>query len=79
AIAVMDRACGLNGGFAPLCLEIRSSLYGLLNPPMIVNYVYGLGGRDTSIDQIREVFNHLFIALKEKKISYPIRYLGLRE
>ncbi|MEW6680978.1 MAG: pyruvate ferredoxin oxidoreductase, partial [bacterium] len=50
AIAVMDRAGGLNGGFAPLCLEIRSSLYGLLNPPMIVNYVYGLGGRDTSID-----------------------------
>ncbi len=79
-IAVMDRATGLNASFSPLCLEIRSSLYGLSNPPGIVNYIYGLGGRDTTVDQIRKVFNHLYIILKEKHIAEPsIRYLGVRE
>lgn len=78
-IAVMDRATGLNASFAPLCLEIRSSLYGISNPPMIVNYIYGLGGRDTTVDDIRKVFTHLELILKKKHIDNPIRYLGVRE
>lgn len=78
-IGVMDRVTGLNGSFAPLCLEIRSSLYGISNPPIIVNYIYGLGGRDTTMDDIKKVFNELSIILKEKDIKNPIRYLGLRE
>ncbi|MEW6007866.1 MAG: pyruvate ferredoxin oxidoreductase [bacterium] len=78
-IAVMDRTTGLNASFAPLCLEVRSSLYSLLNPPISVNYIYGLGGRDTTLDEIRKVFDNLSIILKEKKIENPIRYLGVRE
>lgn len=74
-IAVMDRATGLNGGFAPLCLEIRSSLYGIKNPPIILNYIYGLGGRDTTSDDIKKVFKEL---LKGEDFENPIRYLGLK-
>jgi len=80
AIAVLDRAVGLNASFSPLCLEIRSSLYGLCNPPMIVNYIYGLGGRDITIDQIKRVFDDLSVIIKEERVIEPsIRYLGLRE
>lgn len=78
-IAVMDRATGLNGGFAPLCLETRSSLYGILNPPLIVNYIYGLGGRDITVNNIRDVFSDLAIILKGKPIGDPIRYIGVFE
>jgi pyruvate/2-oxoacid:ferredoxin oxidoreductase alpha subunit len=39
-----------------------------------VNYIYGLGGRDTTVEHIRQVFEEL-------KTARPgeLRYLGLRE
>ncbi|MEW6102813.1 MAG: hypothetical protein AB1630_03190 [bacterium] len=78
-IAVLDRATGLNASFAPLCLEIRSSLYGLPEAPLLVNYIYGLGGRDIGIEDIKRVYNDLTSCLKEQKVDEPIRYLGVRE
>ena len=43
-----------------------------------VNYVYGIGGRDTKADDIESVYNDLLEIVKTNKIDNPYRYLGLR-
>ena len=44
-----------------------------------VNYVYGIGGRDTKADEIEEVYNDLLEIAKTGKVDNPYRYFGLRK
>ena len=44
----------------------------------MVNYIYGIGGRDTTSEQIESVYNDLINIVNTKKIDNPYRYLGLR-
>ncbi len=77
AVAVMDRACSFGAQAGPLCIEIRSALLSLKKQPEIFSYIFGLGGRDTSMDDIESVFNDL-ISKKAKPAGY-VAYLGVRE
>ena len=43
-----------------------------------VNYIYGIGGRDTKSTDIESVFNDLQEIVKTGNINNPYRYLGLR-
>ena len=43
-----------------------------------VNYVYGIGGRDTKADEIEQVYNDLLEIVKTGNIDNPYRYFGLR-
>ena len=45
----------------------------------MVNYVYGIGGRDTKSDDIESVFADLQEIAKTGNIDNPYRYLGLRK
>jgi pyruvate ferredoxin oxidoreductase alpha subunit len=78
AIAVMDRSDSMNGAEGPLCLEVKAALFdeGLNN--LLVNYIYGLGGREIRMDEIEAVYGDLFDALKGKK-KPKVSYLGVRE
>jgi len=60
-IAVIDRnlSFGHSGIFAQ---EIKSTLYGLAGAPPIYDYVIGLGGRDVTPDDIREIIDNTFKA-----------------
>jgi len=76
-VAVMDRSVsfGLRGG--PLFNEIRSFVNG--GCPLLVNYVYGLGGRDINATEIESILDEL---VKIKEAGDPgelYRYKGLRE
>ncbi|BDF71986.1 pyruvate ferredoxin oxidoreductase subunit alpha [Oscillospiraceae bacterium] len=53
-VLVLDRSAGLGARFAPLCTEISAALYGSGLP--VRGYVAGLGGRDISLQTIRDVF-----------------------
>ena len=77
AVAVMDRAIsyGLKGG--PLFNEIRSFADG--GCPVLLNYVYGLGGRDINATQIESIFDALVGAKQAGKADDVYRYIGLRE
>ena len=44
-----------------------------------VNYVYGIGGRDTKADDIESVYQDLLEIAKSGKVENPYRYLGLRK
>ena len=77
AVAVMDRSIsyGLAGG--PLFNEIRSFVNGRC--PLLINYVYGLGGRDVNAGEIEGVFAELDGSRISGRPGETYRYLGLRE
>jgi len=79
AIAVMDKSMSFGGlGGAVFC-EIRHALYDEKQHPPIVNYIYGLGGRDTSPRELRGVFEELMHIAKTGQVEREVNYLGLRE
>jgi len=79
AVAVMDRSMSLGGVGGPVFHEIRHAMYNAPKPPYVVNYIYGLGGRDTNPTQICEIYQDLQEIIKEQKVKTPIKYVGLRE
>lgn len=79
AVAVLDKADGLNAAGGPLFTDITSSMQvSKVNVPT-VNYIYGIGGRDTKSDDIESVYNDLQEIAKTGNIENPYRYLGLRK
>jgi pyruvate ferredoxin oxidoreductase alpha subunit len=79
AVAVMDRAMSFGGNGGPVYHEIRHVLYDEDKHAYVVNYIYGLGGRDTSPSQIRKIYEDLQKILQTKRVENPIQYVGLRE
>ena len=47
--------------------------------PGVVNYIYGLGGRDLSMDHVRQAVSELEAVAKKGTPADNIRFLGLRE
>jgi len=77
AFAVMDRAISFGAVGGPVFLETRSALYSTKLP--IVNYIYGLGGRDITIEHIMSVYDDLAAIVKTGKVKNLVGYLNLRE
>jgi len=78
AVAVMDRCMSFGGNGGPVFHEVRHLLYDGTVRPYVVNYIYGLGGRDTSPTELRSIYENLQRILQTKRVETPIQYLGLR-
>ncbi|MFK4784439.1 pyruvate ferredoxin oxidoreductase [Fusobacterium sp. MFO224] len=78
-VAVMDKSEGFSACGGPVFAETRSALYDVENAPKIVDYVYGLGGRDVTVDHIRGIFETLLAEKDSKEALETYRYLGVRE
>ena len=78
SIAVLDKADSLNGAGGALFEDVTSSMF--TNNVFIptINYIYGIGGRDTKVEDIESVFNDLSKIDANKKVENPYRYLGVR-
>jgi len=79
AVGVMDRACSFGGNGGPLFHEIRHALYDLPNRPPVTNYIYGLGGRDTSPHLIHKVYQDLQRIAETGRVEQLVSFIGLRE
>ena len=79
AVAVMDRSASFGAIGGPIFLEVRSALFEEQKKPLVISYIYGLGGRDTGIDQIKQVYNDLAKVAQSGKVSQLVNYLGVRE
>ena len=79
AIAVLDKADSLNAAGGALFEDVTSAMYVNNKHVPSVNYVYGIGGRDTREDEIEKVYNDLFEIVKTGEVKNPYRYLGLRK
>lgn len=80
AVAVMDKADSFNAAGGPLFTEITSAMYakGVFGPK-VINYIYGIGGRDVKTDDIETVYNNLLNIASTGKVESVYNYLGVRE
>lgn len=79
AIAILDKSDSLNAIGGALFQDVTSSMYVAKQNVPTVNYIYGIGGRDTTEKDIESVYNDLIDITKNNKIENPYRYLGLRK
>ncbi len=78
AVAILDRSDSFSSQGGPLFSEIRSALLDEAQRPLSCNYIYGLGGRDINLEQIKSVYADLEKITKEKKVKNLVNYLGVR-
>lgn len=79
AVAVLDRAETYSTLGGPMFADVRTALYDLKDDIKVVNYVYGLGGRDLRLEDVEDVYSDLSEIAKTGKVDKAITYLGLRE
>jgi len=79
AIAVMDKSMSFGGHGGAVFHEVRHALYDLQMQPPIVNYIYGLGGRDSNPVVLRSIFDDLLRIVRTGRVEKQITYFGVRE
>ncbi len=78
AVAAMDRSAP-GGTFGALFNEISAAMLAAGKSPIILNYIYGLGGRDTTIDHLVDIYRQLDESAKAGERKYPLQqFIGLR-
>lgn len=78
-IAVMDRCEGFSSQGGPLGAEVKSALFTAGSTAKVVDYVYGIGGRDVRVENIEEVYAALEEILTTGNVGETYRYLSLRD
>ncbi|MBI4823137.1 MAG: pyruvate ferredoxin oxidoreductase [Nitrospirae bacterium] len=78
AIAVMDRADSF-GAYGPCFTEISSALYPNDKRPVLINKIYGLGGRDFLPGHAEETLRELYEIAKGAPIKTIKEYIGVRQ
>ena len=79
AVAVLDKADSLNAAGGALFEDVTSAMYVNKKSVPMVNYVYGIGGRDTTEKQLESVYSDLAEIVQSGNVGNPYRYLGLRK
>ena len=78
AIAVMDRSEMFAATSGPLGAEVRAALYSAKSQAELVNYFYGLGGRDITVEDFYQVYERLEKIAETHEITDMYSYIGLR-
>ena len=78
AVAIMDRCESYNGNGGVLGSEVTAGLYR--NKVMIeaVNYIYGLAGRDFTVENVYHIFAELEDAVENGREVAQYQYVNLR-
>ena len=78
AIAVLDRSAPM-GAMGALFNEISAALYTTPNRPLITNFIYGLGGRNFSVEEAKRIFKEQKAHVDAGHITTPIQqFSGVR-
>ncbi len=72
-VGVLDKSV-FPGGGGPIVAEVRAALFGLPNAPVVTGLIGGLGGRDITVDDVKESFRAV---LSSKEGASPV-FLGLK-
>jgi pyruvate ferredoxin oxidoreductase alpha subunit len=58
-VAILDKAVSL-GAYAPLAVDTRNAFFGKKKAPKVISsFIAGLGGRDITLESVREIFSKL--------------------
>lgn len=79
AVAVMDRseAFSTNGG--PVGAETMQAMYTAGCTAKAINVMYGIGGRDVTVDDMKGVYKTLMEIAETGETGPTYRYMGLRD
>jgi len=78
-VAVMDRSDGFNAQSGPLATELKSAFYDAGLHPKVINYIYGLGGRDIHFTELEQIMEQTLKAQEPKNLDSRVVYWGVRE
>jgi pyruvate ferredoxin oxidoreductase alpha subunit len=78
AVAIMDRCESYNGHGGPLSSEVRAALFENKVSIEAVSYIYGLAGRDFTVETAAGIFEEIKDVAEGKKTAVQNRYVGLR-
>ena len=79
AIAVLDCSEMFAATGGPLGAEVQAALYRAKAGADVVNYFYGLGGRDITVEDFEQVYGKLEKLSSEHEITDMYEYIGLRK
>ena len=79
AAAIMDRTESYNGNGGPLGSEIMAGLYRKKIMITAVNYIYGLAGRDFTVNEVYDIFDELEDSVVNGTEIEQFKYIGLRK
>ena len=79
AVAVMDKSEGFSACGGPVFAETAGALINEPVRPKLINIVYGLGGRDFTVDQARRVFARLEKIAATGETGPVYTHLGQRD
>lgn len=79
AVAIMDRTESYNGNGGPLGSEVTAGLYRKKVLITAVNYIYGLAGRDFTVQDVYDIFAELENAVENGIEVEQYQYIGLRK
>ena len=79
AVAIMDRTESYNGNGGPLGSEVTAGLYRKKVLITAVNYIYGLAGRDFTVQDVYDIFAELEHAVTSGTEVEQYQYIGLRK
>ena len=77
-VGVLDKAMSFGAPGGPLYEELRTIFYDVDENPIIVDYIYGLGGRDTPPHLIEEAYEELLEVKRRGEAVEKLRFLGVR-
>ncbi len=78
SVAVMDRSEMFSATSGPLGAEVRAAMYQAHSTAEVVNYFYGLGGRDITVSDFKKVYDNLEMIAKTHVVTGMYEYIGLR-
>ena len=79
AVAIMDRCESYNGNGGPLGSEVTAGLFRRKVFIEAVNYIYGLAGRDFTLEDAEGIFAELEDVANNGKEAEQYQYVGLRK
>ncbi|MDA0232390.1 MAG: pyruvate ferredoxin oxidoreductase [Chloroflexi bacterium] len=78
AVGVLDRAIAFGAPANALMQDIVMATRTLPERPLLMDFVYGLGGRNTPKQMFREAIDHVVLAKEQGAEPESPAYLGLR-
>lgn len=77
-VAIMDRCESFRGKGGPLGAEVKAALYDHAANVRAFNLIYGLGGRDFTVEEAKKIYRDLEAYDRDGTAFEEYRYVGLR-
>jgi len=78
-VVVFDRALSPGAPYGAVCQDVISTTYTHKTKPVIMNVIYGLGGRDITPTEIASIYEEALAAAKTGAVKEQVKFVGVRE